>query len=359
MPVTPEQARAELARRELARREQQTQQQPAQQAQQPNIIQQLLESGIAGPLGTSSGRQVMGNVVNSLASAPIKSVGRAMQGVESLVTGKQPTNFTVPFPGGGVEIKPATGFMDAVMPGVETGLMMASGPIAKGVNKVMKFDNALIQAQKAKQALDTVRNTYGKAKDIALQEVKDLPVDFDWKKIPSMAKSKLANPDYAIEFTQEGGIVNTIGNLDKVKTALQDILTTKDFVEAGNMSKRAVKQFAGQVRNAMVSTANKAGKPQLAKALNDYHNFMEDYELANNSLVDKFGNAMANKFKKTFQIASEPAVKEAWKNIGALEPEIKSIIKSRTNRELLKGLLATSTVGGGLELGKKAITGRW
>jgi hypothetical protein len=341
---------------EIFAQQQLSPQQPIQQEQQPNIIQQMLEAGIAGPLGQSSGRQVMGNVLNSLASGPVKTVGRAMQGVESMVTGKQPTNFTVPFPGGGIDIKPATGIMDAVMPGVDTALMLASGPLAQGVNKIIKFDNALIQARQAKISLDAVRDTYGQAKEIAMQEIKDLPVKFDWKDIPSMAKTKLANPDYGIAFDQEGKIVNTVGNLDKVKLALQDIPSTKDYVEAGNISKAKVMQFAGKVRDAIVDTANEAGKPQLAKALKDYHNFMDNYDLANKSLTDNLGNAMANKLKHTFRLHAEPVVKEAWKNIGEVNPEIKSIIKSRTNRELLKTLLVTAPT---VESGKRIITGRW
>jgi hypothetical protein len=166
--------------------------------------------------------------------------------------------------------------------------------------------------------------------------------------------SAIQRSEYGIEFAQDGKVVNTIGNLDKVKTALQDIPTTKDFVEAGNMAKRQIIQFAGKVRDAMVSAANDAGKPELAKSLKDYHNFMGKYEIINSHLVDKYGNALGNKMKSVFRWTSEPVLKEAWKEVGKSNPEIKSIIKSREAREILKGLLKVglpTTIGGGAVVG--------
>ena len=106
----------------------------------------------------------------------------------------------------------------------------------------------------------------------------------------------------------------------------------------------------------MLDAAKDVGKPQLAQALKDYHNFMDKYEIVNSKLTDKFGNAMGNKFKETFRLTSEPAVKEAWNELGKSSPEINTIIKSRKNRELLKALLVTAPT---IESGKRLVTGKW
>ncbi len=226
------------------------------------------------------------------------------------------------------------------VPAVQKGAKLVGGKVISGFKKIFRYDKVLEQAKKSKVALDCIRTTLGQAKDIALQEVKDVPAELNWTgNVSDKVVKAIQNPIYKVELTQEGGVVNTIGNLDKVKTALQDLLTTKDYVEAGNMEKRQIMQFAGRVRDTMVEAANKVGKPELAKALKNYHNFMENYEIINTKLIDKFGNALGNKMKDTFRFTAEPAVKEAWKEVGKSSPEIKDIIKSRQNRELLKVLL--------------------
>jgi hypothetical protein len=66
---------------------------------------------------------------------------------------------------------------------------------------------------------------------------------------------------------------------------------------------------------------------------------MENYNTINDKLVDKYGNAMANKLKSTFKFMAEPAVKEAWKEVSKSSPEVKSVMNSMNRRELLGNLL--------------------
>lgn len=344
MAITPEQAKQELARRELERRKS-SQQQPQQEQttqQQPNILQQLLQST----------NQAVGNIAGGIIQPPVKIIGRAGQAAESMMTGKPPMNYSIPMTesmGGNIDIKPAgigEGMADVGMATLNMlGLKGLMNPksLTSGIAKVTKYDNTLKQANKAKEALDSTRSMLGKAKDIALQEVKDVPAELDWAgNVSNKVVQAIKNPVYKVEFTPEGGVVNTIGNLDKVKSALQDLVTTKDFVEAGNMEKRQIMKFAGRVRNTMLEAAEKAGKPELAKALKGYHEFMDSYEMIYSKLTDKFGNAMANKMKSMFSIFAEPATKEAWKEIGKISPEVKSVIGSMNRRELLKNLLKVS-----------------
>ena len=358
--------------------------QPQVQPQQ-NILSQLLQAT----------QNTIGGIAGGVIQPPAKIVGRAGQAISGMMGGSSEP-YTIPMPqylGGNIDIAPAQSISQAMGPVAQTtGMMLTGNPaiggavygagmgmeeqdniggvagkaalgglIGAGIGKLTgqyklpKYENSLKQAIKGKNALDTLRTTLGQAKDIALQEVSNVKAQLNWSgNVSDKVVKAIQNPIYKVEFNEEGGVVNTIGNLDKVKSALQDLVTTKDFVEAGNMEKRQVMQFAGKVRDTMVEAANKVGKPQLAKALKDYHNFMDNYNLINDKLVDKYGNAMANKLKATFKWNAEPAIKEAWKDVSKSSPEIKSVMGSMNRRELLSNLLkytgygaiATGAVGG-------------
>ena len=370
MAITPQQARAELARRELARRKA-AREQPEQPVQQQGMeAQNLVGQSFNVPAAANrSLLQGSGYQQGAMNPSQVPSFGELAQQQFPLRSDNAGTLIgdvatRMPMQAGAAALDIATDPAQIALLGA--GAVASKMPIVKAMagkgvqalKKILKFDNALTQAKQSKIALDTIRDVYGKAKEIALQEVKDLPIEFNWKKIPDKVLSKLRDPNngYEVAFTDKGEIVNTMVNIDKVKMALQDMPSTKDFVEAGNMAKRQIIKVSGEVRDAMVKVANDAGKPELGKSLEKYHEFMNNYNLANDHLVDKYGNAMANKLKSTFSIISEPAVKEAWKNIAKGSPEIKGIIRSRNNRELLKDLLIA---GPSISSAKKVITGKW
>lgn len=264
-----------------------------------------------------------------------------------VVTGQRPAQYGDVFKGAGVpEPLAAAGGLAADIAlspgGVEGAQALGKGAIAAGkmAANTFKYDSALQQAQKAKVALDTIRTNLGKAKEIALMNTGDIPAELDWgKNVSQKVVTAIKNPIYNIEFTPEGGVVGNIRNLDKIKTALNDIVTQKDFVEAGNMEKRQVMQFAGRVKDTMVGAANAAGKPELGQSLSDYHKFMDNYSKINDHLVDKYGDAMANKLKAMFKPEAEQAVKESWKELSKTNPQVKSIMDSMNKRQVIQGLL--------------------
>lgn len=234
---------------------------------------------------------------------------------------------------------------------VSTGALgeMSANTALPFIKKIAKFDTASVQAKKAKTALDTVRTNLGKAKEIALMNTKDIPAEIDFSgNLSQKVINAIKNPIYKVDFTDEGGVVNNIGNLDKIKTALNDLVTTKDFVEAGNMEKRQIMQFAGKIRNSMVKVADDAGKPELGNSLKDYHEFMDNYNKINDHLVDKYGDAVADKLKSTFTLFKNAETKQAWKDVGVNSPELKSIMSSMQKRELLKRLLQTGATAEGV-----------
>jgi len=132
-----------------------------------------------------------------------------------------------------------------------------------------------------------------------------------------------------------------------VKEAVGELIhTPKIWEEAPSKELRLVKQFYGHVRNQMVKQSASVGK-SLAPALDSYAKFMDNYHLVNRSLVDSAGTAMGNRLRNAFRIGAEPAVKQAWKDVSKASPEIRGVMNSMNQREVLKNLLKVAGYGGG------------
>lgn len=271
--------------------------------------------------------------------------------LNKVLQGQRPAEYGDVFRGAGMpETAAATAGLAtdlALSPGGANLIAATPKLLGKGVNLIkgiLKWDSALKQAKNSKVALDTVRAGLGKAKEIALSDVGNLPVEFDFGSMPTKVYNAIRSgaKEYDVAFDAMGKPVQTLRNMDKLKLAADDLLSRKDFVEAGNILQGKIKQFAGAVRNAIVKTANDAGKPELGKALTDYHEFMKNYGYVNRSLVDEAGNAMANRLKNTFKLGAEPAIKQAWKEVSKASPGIKSTMNSMKRREILKNLLKVS-----------------
>lgn len=344
-------------RRKTPESESQIVQQPKTALQQrPSVMADLIQNPptMQHPLGavlrTMAGAAELGEGIPASIALDLQA-GKPQDILSNLVkvgTGQRPAQYGDVFRESGVPEPLAAGG------GLLTDLILSPGGadmIAGGVKNLvkasknaMKWEGSLQQARKAKESLDTIRKTIGNAKEIAIKEVKDVPATINWKGVQSQKiTDAIKNPVYGVEFTEEGGVVNTVGNLDKVKTAVGELITPKVWQEAPKTELRQIKQFYGNIVGEMKKAAEKAGKP-IAKALDDYDEFMEKFNIIDDHLTDKYGNAMGNKLKSSFKIMAEPALKEAWKDVSKATPELKGVVSSMKKRELLKNLLL---IGGG------------
>lgn len=242
--------------------------------------------------------------------------------------------------------------------------MVAEGAtkmVAPIVKKFIKYDSALQQAQKGKDALDALRNTLGTAKNIAVKDVENVATDFSFNGVKSdKIMQAIKNPVYEVAFDKEGKVIQTVGNLDKVKSAIGELVNTPAlWEEAPKTEVQHIKSIYGQVNQAMKEAARGVGKPIDAQ-LEAYNKFMDKYAIVNKTLVDNAGNAMGNKLKTAFKIQAEPAVKQAWKDLSKSSPQIKSVMDSMNKRELIKNLIKYGGTGAvTFEGGKKVITGHF
>lgn len=220
--------------------------------------------------------------------------------------------------------------------------------------KFGKFDNRLLQAEKAKVALKEVRNTFGNAIKVGIKEVADEATSFSFDvKKSSKIINAVKNPIYEVAFDKSGKVVQTVGNLNKVKEAVGDLISSpKIWEEAPKQELKLAKQFYGALSKEMKQVATKAGKP-INEVLDTYHKFMIKYPLVKNSIMDSAGNAMGNKLRNAFKFGAEPAVKQAWKEIAKTSPELRQVMGSMGRRDLLKNLLKIGAVSEVLRRGSR------
>ena len=263
----------------------------------------------------------------------------------------------------------------------EGALTVTGLPIVKALKPLMKWENRLQQSRTAKAGLDFLRDKFGQAVDLAIQEVKDVPVKVNMSKlkIPDKVLDVLKNKQsvYDFQFTkqiekpagkivneagkllnepqvlQEGGkFIQTVGNVNRLKKATGELITNPKFWEEASKTEQAqIKRFYGVLSNIMKNGAKTKGV-DLSKPLGAYDKFIDRYTFVNPTLVNAQGHAIGNKLRTAFQIGAEPAVKEAWKAVAKDSPEIRKVMGSRERREILKNLIkfgggGTVAIGGG------------
>src|SRR6185436_15889331 len=118
-------------------------------------------------------------------------------------------------------------------------LLMLAAPgatkMARNLSGLVKIEGRLQKAGRAKEALDLLRNKLGEAKSIAISKVAETPTALSTNGLSDKVVKAIQNPIYGVEFEQTGGLKQTVGNLDKVKEAVGELIhTDKVWEEAPN-----------------------------------------------------------------------------------------------------------------------------
>lgn len=387
MAITPEQARAELARRELQKR-------GSLQANTNQTIEQQqpekTEGGIFGKVSESAYQSGERNIVGNIFERPAAAIRSLLQGKGYTAGAVNPTNIPkfqdLAIKAAQQSTNPTVNAITGIIPSAaglvadtvtnpaemltnllggvvasKTGSTIGSsvnqfgGKIASGIKKISSYESELQQAGKAKEAIDGIRDSLGTAKALAIKDVESVPVSFGFPIKSDRVIQAIKNPIYEVQFDKNGSIVKTVGNFDKVKEAVGDLVHSPAlWEEAPKKEMQHIKQVYGAINESMKSSARNAGKP-IDEALDAYSEFMDKYHLINSKIVDKAGNAMGNKLKKTFELGAEPAYKQAWQEVSKVSPEIKQVMDSMKNRVLLRNVLKASPYVAGIAVGGKVI----
>jgi hypothetical protein len=352
-----------LSAADFSQGEQRIQNRPSAMAdliQDPSTMQRLQEHPLGTILRTLAGGAELAEGVPASIGLDIqnRNFGKILPHLGEVLTGQRPAELGDILSNAGAPegVSAIGGLLASVGAG---GGGKAAGQIEQkvsaGIKKIAKYESELQQATKAKTALDTLRGTIGQAKTIAIKEVENAPTDLRWTTKSNKVLDAIKNPVYEVAFNKDGTLVQTVGNLDKIKTAVGELISSpKIWEEAPKTEIRDIKRFYGQINQVMKNAATKAGKP-IDNALKNYDEFMDKYTLVNKTLVDNAGNAMGNKLKSTFKLAAEPAYKEAWKEVSKASPEIKEVMNSMKNRMLLGNLVKAGIGLGAVNEGVKFV----
>jgi hypothetical protein len=206
--------------------------------------------------------------------------------------------------------------------------------------RIMGKDYTLNRAKQATQLLDETRSYLGKIKGEAVKQYGDMSIDVNklQSQIPTLPKnvlSALDDPIYAIEKLSDGSIKPTVSNLDKVREALGDLMTSAQWEEATTKNKQLIKNTYGLLGRTIKETS-----PQIKEPIENYHRFMELYRNVNKTLRNTTGDVLEKRLRGTFTSGAERNYQIAWENMyKRYIPQLKQIaidVQKFNQRQVLK-----------------------
>ena len=249
------------------------------------------------------------------------------------------------------EETPIPGFVAEVVGGLS-----AAG--IRGLFRTARLGNKQQVLTKVRGALDEANNaqrTLGKNITAVFDSpLGDKPVDINkvsetLKNIPSNVQNKILKEAniFKIEILPDASIKPTARNIWRLRQALDDFLTSKDFIEATKASKQVILSARRGVAKILSEV-----DPKIKTVIKNFSDFMDSFQPVRKVLTDARGNAVANKIinaskKKT----AEPAVRIALEKFGKEFTKTQEALKGATGflkGTLLKGALKKAGVVTGL-----------
>ena len=225
--------------------------------------------------------------------------------------------------------------------------------------QIMGKNYTLQRAEKTAGLLDDARSYLGKLKGEAIKQYGDRIVDAQKlsSQLPSLPKNvlnALDDPIYAIEKLSDGSIKPSIANLDKIKEALGDFMTSKTWEEATTKNKQVIKQAYG-----LVSQAMKDAAPEIKEPIATYHDFMDIYRDVNKTIRNTEGVILEKRLRGVLKPGAERRYQIAWEQMQKYIPELKRIAKDIikfNQRQTTKRILGRGALYlGGFEAGRRFI----
>jgi len=247
--------------------------------------------------------------------------------------------------------------------GSAMGLSIAGGKTLKGISnrlpKIMGKNYTIDRATQAVDALDETRTNLGQNVGEAIKQYSDRTIDInklgDLPTLPKNVLSALDDPIYQIEKLPDGSIKPTLGNMQKLKEALDDFISSKQWEEATKMNQRVIKQAYGKISQAMKDAA-----PEIKESLSRYGDFMEIYRDVIKTVKDTGGRVLEKKFRGVFKPGAERTYQIAWDKMTKYAPELKQILKDMgkfTSRQTVKSIVGKGIIGGGALYGLRRLVG--
>lgn len=253
---------------------------------------------------------------------------------------------------------------------VGLGNLATKGKIVENINraknvaigklpKVMGKDYVKVRAEEGVKALKDLRKTLGTEVKTAIDKVDDVAINAqqlskNMPRLPSKVLSALDDPIYGIEKLRDGSYKPTVGNLHKIKEALDDFMSTKTWEEAGKKSQQLVKQAYGVIRKTMGEVA-----PEINEPMRNYSSFMDTYRKVLKTVQDTSGTILEKKLRGAMKPEAERAYQQAWEDFAKMWPRAGQIMKDvvkYNQRQATKQFIGRAAKWGlGIEAGRRFI----
>jgi len=222
----------------------------------------------------------------------------------------------------------------------------------RGLFRTAKLGNKQQVLKGVKSALseaDEARKTLSKdITDVFDSPIGDKPIDIKKTSealagIPETIQKKILKDAniFNIEVLPDGSIKPTTKNIWRLRQALDDFLTSKDYIETTKAGKKVILSARRQVAQILAEV-----DPKIKTVMKNFSEFMESFDPVKRILTDAKGKAVANKIISASKKSGEPAQKIA------LEKFAKNFTKTQDALKGAKGFLRGTTVK---EVGKKGL----
>lgn len=321
----------------------------------PSVIKDLVQNPptMQHPLGAAL--RTLGGAAELYQGMPA-SVGLDLQAGKpqdilsnllKVATGDRPAQYGDIYRGTGVpEPLAAAGglYADTVLAPGGAQLLKSGGTMIKNIpskiKPLLKFTRDADQADMAKGALDALKKSYGSAYEVALKPVENVPTNVNFGKMPVKVLNEIKNKKdvYNVRFNQNGSIDNSIGNVKQIKRAADQMVTPAMRMESTKDEISQIKNFAGEISREMRIAARKVGKP-IDVAMDAYGEFRKHYDVINSRLMENADIASANQLKAMVKLTTDDTIKKSMEILSKTSPELKSVVNSMKNRDLVRNLL--------------------
>jgi len=198
--------------------------------------------------------------------------------------------------------------------------------IGEHLPQIMGKDYTLERAQKLHSLMDQAREGYGTLKTDVMNkpgpwkgtmlgdaEIPPEKLNAVILKMPKIIQKYLKDPQnlYGIK---KGDA--TIRNVDRMKDALGDQMTSTAWDEAPNALKAATHDAYSNLRNLMVEA-----EPKLKPALDAYHYFMQDFYKPVKKVLETGGNMVEKKLRTAVTPGAERTTQKALEGLSQIGPE--------------------------------------
>lgn len=232
------------------------------------------------------------------------------------------------------EVSPVPGIVAEVVGGLTTAGIRSLFRTAKLGNKKQVLDSvktALDEATTARKKLSTDITT------VMDSAVGDKPINVGkvseaLANVPGNVQSKILKDAklFNIELLPDGSIKPDTRNTWRLRQALDDFLTSKDFREATKAAKQVILKARRGIADILADV-----DPKIKTVMKNFSDFMDSFEPVKKILSDSKGNPIANKIITASKKSGEPAQKIALEKFSENFKKTKDALKSATG--FLKG----------------------